>query len=341
MNVSQKNGSVNSQTVDSKDGLRCLADVEPEEIEWLWYPYIPLQHVTALEGDPGTGKSFVTHALATAVSGGGGPPGWVLTEPANTLLITAEDHVAATVRPRIEAMEANMHRIQTYDKSFPLNTKGSNILEELIQKSEARLVVIDPIVGFLPDGLDLHRANEVRPVMAGLSELAQEHQCAIVIVRHLAKGQSGKAIYRGLGSIDFTAACRSVLLVGRDANDPSNCGVVQTKSNLGPAVDGVDAVGYKIEEGRFSWTGPSSLTAQQILADEPKANKKGEAAKLVTYMLNDGPRPSTEIEEKARANGISKTTLHRISKELNVEKSKGGFQGASTWSLPTIEDSAS
>ena len=200
---------VSGDEADPLAALRCVADVEAESVDWLWELQIPLRHLTGLEGDPGEGKSFITQAIATGLSCGAGLPGAETSPPSNTLLLTAEDYVPISVRPRLEAMGANLERVFAYDEAFSLAADGFGKLEELVARTSARLLVIDPIVAFLPAAMDIHRANEVRAIMAGLAALAQKCNCAVLIVRHLAKGNTSKAIYRGLGSIDFTAACRS------------------------------------------------------------------------------------------------------------------------------------
>ena len=35
------------------------SEIEPREVKWLWYPYIPFGKVTLLQGDPGDGKSIM------------------------------------------------------------------------------------------------------------------------------------------------------------------------------------------------------------------------------------------------------------------------------------------
>ena len=65
--------------------------------------------------------------------------------------------------------------------------------------------------------MDMHRANEIRPVLKQLSVVAEKTGCAVVVIGHLNKGM-GKSQYRGLGSIDIQAAARSVLTVGRVKN---------------------------------------------------------------------------------------------------------------------------
>ena len=65
-----------------------------------------------------------------------------------------------------------------------------------------------------------------------LAALAEKYQCAIVLVGHMNKAAGNKAAYRGMGSIDFFAVARSVLLVGRVEGEANIRAVVQIKNNL-------------------------------------------------------------------------------------------------------------
>ena len=50
------------------------------------------------------------------------------------------------------------------DSEQPL-TMADVRLEEAIVQTKARMVVLDPIQGFLGSEVDMHRANEIRPLM--------------------------------------------------------------------------------------------------------------------------------------------------------------------------------
>ena len=309
--------------------LRCMADVQSEDVEWLWEPRIPIGRLTALEGDPGEGKSFLALAIAAALSVGSGLPWLEEKEPCNTIFLTAEDSLADTVRPRLDEMKASVERIFAIDAPFPLDAIGQAHLEILIHSNTARLVVIDPITAFLPPGVDIHRANEVRNVLSRLAQIAERHRCAILIIRHLAKGSTGKAIYRGLGSIDFTAACRSVLLAGHDPDNPNSRALVQIKTNLGPAAD---PIGYSIEHGQFRWTGATALTAYHILAPEGKPSLLEKAKDwLRDFLATD--QPATEIQKAAGEAGFSFATVRRAKEALSVRSEKDGKTGPWIWSL--------
>ena len=85
---------------DQTPEVWCLADVEREEVQWLWLPYIPIGKLTIIEGDPGVGKSWLTTAIAAAVSKAAHLPG---DEPPRksrrVLVLTAEDGLSDTLRP--------------------------------------------------------------------------------------------------------------------------------------------------------------------------------------------------------------------------------------------------
>ena len=244
--------------------LRRMTDVKAESVTWLWEPYIAIGKLTLLEGDPGIGKSWITLAIATAISLGKGLPGQASMEPCSVILASAEDGLGETIRPRLDTMKADIDRIHAIDGAVTFNDAGFKLIESYIIEVKPALLIIDPLVAYLAAGMDFHRANQTRPVMARLARLAEKYQLAILPVRHLAKGGKNKAIYRGIGSIDFTAACRSVLLAGCDAQGNQDMAIVHIKSNL--ARKG-HSHGYQLNNDGFCWTGESTLTSSQILAD--------------------------------------------------------------------------
>jgi hypothetical protein len=319
--------------------LRCMKDVKAEPVKWLWKPYIAIGKLTLLEGDPGIGKSWVTLAMATAISRGKGLPGQAATEPGSVILASAEDGLGDTIRPRLDTMKTDVSRIHAIDGAVTFDDAGFALIESYIIEVKPVLLIIDPLVAYLGAGMDFHRANETRPVMARLAKLAEKYQLAILPVRHLAKGGQNKAIYRGIGSIDFTAACRSVLLAGCDAEDGQNMAIVHIKSNLaqkGPSQ------GYQLKDDGFYWTGESTLTSSQILADDGRGivSELDEAIAFLKDELADGPVPAKNIYRDAEDAAISKRTLNRAKAQMGIitgrkgEKGKRGG-GGWTWELPS------
>jgi hypothetical protein len=109
-------------------------DVPKEDVSWLWFPYIPLRKLTILEGDPGGGKSFVMCAFAAAVSRGQGLPTAAPVEPRNVFMMSAEDGLSDTLRPRLDAVGADLERVFALDEPLTLDQSGLLRLEENITK---------------------------------------------------------------------------------------------------------------------------------------------------------------------------------------------------------------
>jgi DNA repair protein RadA/Sms len=310
-----------------------LADVEPEDIQWLFPPYIPLGKVTLIEGDPGLGKSRLTHALAAAVSRGQGLLNGPSRPPRPVLLLTMEDGLADTVRPHLERLGADLSVIHAYSAPPTLDQKGLAMLERHIVEHRPGLVIIDPLQGAMGGKIDLHRANETRPFMAALAELANRYSCAIICVRHLTKGARDRAIYRGIGSIDITGAARSILQVGIHPEDKGLRVLAHAKSNLGPF--GPSWSFTISDKGTFEWGEEVRYTAEDLFRpamDEESQTALGEATSFLREILSAGPVAQRKIEQKAGDRGIKKRTLDRAKKKLGVRSRKqpDGW----SWELP-------
>ena len=208
-----------------------MEQVEIEKIDWLLYPFIPFGKVTIVQGDPGEGKTtMVLQIIAKLTKGeavlpsGSDEPALegktMALEPVNVIYQTAEDGLGDTIKPRLLSAGADCSRVMVIDDNDQALTMMDARLEEAIIQTKARLVVLDPIQGFLGTDVDMHRANEIRPLMKRIAVLAEKYHCAIILIGHMNKNSNGKSSYRGLGSIDFQAAARSVLIVGRIKDEP-------------------------------------------------------------------------------------------------------------------------
>src|SRR5262245_9804423 len=162
-----------------------MADIEPEPVEWLWEPYIPKGKLTSIEGDPGVGKSWLTMALTAQISRGERLPGAKhAVGPAPILLLTAEDGAADTIRPRLDAAGANVKRVHAITGPLLFDKAGAATLKREIECVAPVLVIIDPIVAYLPEKTDMNSASAVRPILARLAQVAEETNTAIIFVRH-------------------------------------------------------------------------------------------------------------------------------------------------------------
>ena len=315
-----------------------LADVEPETVEWLWWPYIPLGKLTIIEGDPGLGKSWLTMALTTFVSAKQRLPGQEVKVGGNVLVLSAEDGLGDTIRPRLDTLGADSSKVYAIAESVTFDEDGTEDLDQLMTDLAPKLVICDPLVAYMGGQVDLHKANETRAVMARLARLAEKHHCAVVGIRHLTKGSRDKSIYRGIGSIDITAAARSVMLVGRNPDDPDEGRVLcHIKCNLAPLGR---AQAYRLDKNNpkpFRFEGPVDFTAEDVFKAEATAGNSGgddewaRACEWLRDALEDGPRPSDEVKQEGEARGFGKKMMKRLRTDLSIKV--GMKEGRVTWSL--------
>ena len=202
-------------------------------MKWLWYPFIPYGKLTIIQGDPGDGKTTLVLNIAAKLSKGECLDSDMdVQEPVNVIYQTAEDGLADTVKPRLELAGADCEKILVIDESDKSLSMADERLEEAIAKTRAKVLILDPIQAYLGGGMDMNRANEARDMTKKLGALAEKYQCAILLIGHMNKASGNKAAYREMGSIDFFAVARSVLLVGRIEGEPNTRAVVQIKNNL-------------------------------------------------------------------------------------------------------------
>lgn len=312
-----------------------MSEVQSQEIEWLWYPFIPYGKLTIIQGDPGDGKTTMVLNLAAKLSKGEAlDENMKVTEPVNVIYQTAEDGLADTVKPRLELAGADCERIIVIDESDKSLSMVDERLEEAIMRTGARLLILDPIQAYLGGGMDMNRANEARDMTKKLGALAEKTKCAIILIGHMNKTSGNKAAYRGMGSIDFFAVARSVLLVGRVEGEPNIRAVVQIKNNL--AAFGHPKA-FALSEDGFKWLGDYEITVDEVLGGiTPKANKM-EQAKQMLRELAETQRAvlSNEIFDRADELGISKRTLENAKKELGVRAKK--INNAWYWELDRVK----
>jgi hypothetical protein len=326
-----------------------LSAVRPQRVEWLWPGRIPLGKLTILDGDPGLGKSVLTLDLAARVSRGldmplnEREPGVEDRPPAGVVLLSAEDGLEDTIRPRLDAAGADVERILALDKiqertgtRLPTLPADVPYLGDAIRRVEAHLVVIDPLSAFLGGETNTHKDQDVRKALHPLAVLAQQTGAAIVVVRHLNKLAGGNPLYRGGGSIGIIGAARSGLLVAKDPDNPDHRVLASTKCNLArlPASLTYDLSTAGNGALRVGWIGPSAHTAESLLAaphDDEDRGAVQEAVEVLRSILEAGPVPSEDAKREARKAGVAEKTLHRAKDFLGVKSRKMGFSGKGVW----------
>ena len=300
-----------------------MADVELTSVDWLWFPYIPFGKLTIIQGNPGEGKTYFAMRLAAACTNRKPLPGMETLEPFNIIYQTAEDGLGDTVKPRLMEAEADLDRVLVIDEAKRELTLSDERIEKAITQNGARLIILDPIQAYMGDKADMNKANEVRPIFRRLADVAERTGCAVILIGHLNKAAGGQSAYRGLGSIDFRAAARSVLLIGRVKREPNVRVIVHDKSSLAP--EGKPVAFCLDPETGFSWIGEYDITADELLsgAGGNTATKTEQAERLILDLLADGKELASEDIVKAAAEaGISERTVQ------NAKRNMGGILGA-------------
>lgn len=329
-----------------------LADVEPERVSWLWYGRLPLGKIVVLDGDPSVGKSTTAVDCAARVSTGSPWPDGAANRRGSVLLLSAEDGLADTIRPRLDAAGGDPHRVHALtevryvdeegrSRARPVTLADLEQIEAAVRRVRALLVVVDVMMAFLPSKVDSHRDQDVRGVLSGLAAMAERTGACVLLLRHLNKSSGGSALYRGGGSIGIIGAARVGLLAATDPEDETRRVLAGTKSNLAPLPD---ALSYRLvdspEHGcaRVEWLGVSQHSAGALLAvmpDGEERTERDEAADWLTkYLIDSGGEAIAADAIKAAArDGIAKTTLHRARGRAGVTSTKDGFGGPWVWRL--------
>jgi CBS domain-containing protein len=334
--------------------LISLSEVQPERVEWLWPGYLPKGKLVTLDGDPGLGKSTITDYIAGVVTTGGlWPDGTCCDHPGAVLLLSAEDGLADTVRPRLDAAGADVTKVHAIEGVPVVDEDGNTGLRSLtlgdikslrsaIEATGAVVLIVDVLMAYLPSGSDAHKDQDVRAILGRLTKLADDTGCTVILIRHLNKSTGRDPLYRGGGSIGIVGAGRCALLVAADPDDEGRRVLAVMKTNLGQTPD---AMAYRLVSfgdygvARVEWEGRVDYNAHTLLGDRPDAQEATAANEakdwLEDYLSQNGSVRSSDAKRDAAKIKISERTLQRASEKLKVVSRSEGFPRVTWWSLPS------
>jgi len=121
-----------------------------------------------------------------------------------------------------------------------------------------------------------------------------------------------------LGSIDITAAARSVLLIGKRKNHEHIRFMAQIKNNL-------TAIGRTIsftinKHGGVEFLGECDISEADLLsAAEERKTKHQIAKETIIAMLSDGDKKSNAVFDACINAGISTSTMAYVKKQLGIQ----------------------
>ena len=295
-------------------------------------PVIKWGHDTPL------GKTTMILTIAAMVSRGVKPPTLFQGKlcpsescpPVTTFYLTSEDEIADTTLRRFIRAGGDTTRFAYSAELQHHMTLREDELRSAIDQTGCRLLIIDPLQAFLPEGTHLANVTKIRTVFTMLANLAKTTGVAIVLVGHLNKNESSKDIHRGLGSIDIASAVRSVLMVEMDRKDHGFRTVRAIKNNFDES--DYTAIRLLMDEDRRLTFANLDEEKYEESAPAPEPTKTEIASVLLRKLLKDGPVPVARIHQLMNENGIGFRTAQRVRQRLGiVQELKAGVY---LWRLP-------
>lgn len=328
-----------------------IKDIEREELNFLWYPYLVEGEVSILEGDPGLGKSYLAQMASGAIASGHKLPSAKKGMPrvkGAVVYFDIENSAGSVTKPRLEDNGyADLENYFPIEQPFSIDDDEAldeiyEHLEEIKESQGLKLVVFDTLNTYIGRA-DTHKASESTQAMGIFKSIARDFKCSVLVLRHLTKG-NGSAMYRGQGSIAFSGAARVVMSVGVDPNDTETRVMAVTKINFAKAPQ---ALSFRIEERKhgkseFVWGEFSDLTAQEIMDAATNARAEGkvgdsmqEAMEFLESTITGVAVEVDKLYRMAEKRSISRKMLDRAASKMDVTRKKTGM--SERWSIPDDE----
>lgn len=323
------------QQIEKEEHFKNLADFETLPVEYLIEPLLPIGVTSILDGNPGMGKSFLSLGMTAGVTKTGKFGDLRVTRKGRVLLLNDEDDPSRVLRPRLEAIGADIDKIRVIDTAFTLDDEGVDILRREILSHEPTLVVIDPLTNFMGGGVDMYRPNEANAFMRPLHRLAKEFDIAILIARHLRKQASDNAMHMGQGSMAFGGAVRSGMIVTPHPTQANLRVLAHYKSSYAKEAESQAfeiATPPKGGAARVIWQGPVDMSANELVAQSSVQDSVlDRAVRALEDYLTSEPAKARDVIAAMKKKGVQERTLDRAKKKLGVVSGKG--PGAK-WKLP-------
>jgi putative DNA primase/helicase len=345
------------------------SELEEKPVEWLWTGYILAGAVNLFVSAPKLGKSTVTAMMAATVSKGAAWPSgphlpsqeFARADLGDVVMVCYEDDLERTVVPRLKAAGADMDRIHFVrgierpsgrsEKAASLQpvdlAKHFDAIAELVQRTGAKLLVVDPVMSGFAANRDTNADNEVRAVLGPFVTLAEQTRVSVVFVTHTNKRGEGTALDSAIGSRAFSGVARAVVglekIVGQPASadqSPSNRRVLAPIGiNLGKPRKGL-VFEIRSEEGNearsyVEWLEEFDGDMDDFRRDQAQKQRaarntgsEGKLAECKAALLEILNRekwlPSKTLDEELHLRcGHSKTTIQRARNELRDAKRIG------------------
>lgn len=334
--------------------LMPMSSVEARKAEYLLNPYLPRGMLAIMGGVSGAGKTYLVLSWISAITNGVRLPfqDWTSPSPPSGYVyyFTQENDPNTVIRPRLDLLGANLDKVLIQASNgtvYEPLTLNDPRLEEAAREYPPTMIVFDPIQSYLGQGVEMNKANEVRPILDWLGDFAKRHNCTIVLISHMGKPGFGNAsaLDRLLGSSDFRNAARSIIIVGRDPENKESRIFAHGKNSIGEPgtsqryhIDGKNGVVYD---------GPCDLSADDIVkqSEEKRGRSKpattltGAIKQLEELLWTEGYATMEQVDTLQVSAGISAGTMSTARKELGLKKVSIGQppHRKNWWVMPDVD----
>lgn len=290
-------------------GVVCMADVEAEQVDWLWHPYIPLGYMTLMDADGGVGKTYLACALATSISRGHLPDGSNLPDGRRNVVMFMHEDVPGTIKTRLENCGANCEHIFVMTENFRMNKPGLDRIEEVIRLFNPVLLVFDPIYAYWAEGYQTNKTEDVTPAMGPLDDLGRKYRLGILNIRHTGKGDKDRESHHaGLGSVTMRNMHRSQLVIRKHKERPAIRVIEHLKYNHSAQGDNLS---YEIDEDRFYWRIGEHYLPESDDSRERAGAKLQRAKGMIRELCRRVYQTRPALEAAAKNRELSPATLRR------------------------------
>ena len=330
------------------DLFRPLESFQEREASWLIPGFIPSGVLTVMAGDGGSGKSSIWVDLAASVSNGRHffadptPPEFCDNIPRKVIFLSSEDSVEVVLHKRLRIAGANMQNILTaslQDERFKTLKFNSPDLKTVIEEIRPALVIFDPLQGFTPENVNMGARNEMRNLLAPLVGIGEKTGTAFLVVVHTNKRSGVFGRNRVADSADIWDFARSVLIVGKTADGKRY--LSPEKSNY---CELEQTVIFDIVEGLPQFVERSEMHdcdfVRQGDFETRQAPQRTEAEQFITEFLANGKQLTSDLDEAAKARGISRSSLSRAKSQMKknglINYKNEGYGASKQWYINLI-----
>jgi energy-coupling factor transporter ATP-binding protein EcfA2 len=334
------------------------SSIKVKPVHWLWKDRIPVGELTLLAGREGIGKSTIAYTMAAWITTGT-MKGRFEGEPRSVLVAATEDSWEHTIVPRLMAAGADLDRVfridvVTEDGFDGLLTLPSDIssLFEVVARSGAAMLLLDPLISRLSAHLDSHKDAEVRIALEPLTAFAKRARISVLGIIHVNKSGSADALNSIMGSRAFGSVARAVLMAVKNPEDGS-CTFGLAKNNLGSKDDlpayCYQIVGQKVADtdegevwtGKVEWQGDADRSVDEVIYALAEGGMDGmsavdEAAGWLEDYLNSvgWSKASSIVKSAGLKQGHKAHNLNRAAAKLKIRYDSEGFPRTTVWTLP-------